>query len=539
MGSDDTDRDARLAAATTGMTLAYWAARQPDVPAFVSADGDRTFAQLNANANRLARALRASGLRAGDSVALMVSNRPEFAEALAAANRAGLRLTTINWHLTGEEVSYIASDCEAKAFIADARFAVAATDAAARSADRVRGAGARGGAEITRIAIGGELDGFDRYDEVLAPHDGSDLDDPVLGSSMLYTSGTTGRPKGVHRDVPSSSAASASLANIFGYVPGGETVHLCTGPLYHAAPLAFSLAGPLNAGAGVVVMDGWSAERTLELIAEHRITHTHMVPTMFHRLLSLPDDVRDKADVSSLRLVLHGAAPCPVHVKQALIEWWGPVVVEYYAATEGVGTFVTSDAWLAKPGTVGKPAAADHITILDDDGIQLPAGEIGTVYLKAPDTGRFAYYKDPDKTASSYHGNYHTMGDVGYLDDDGFLFLTDRSADLIISGGVNIYPAEIEAALLSHPAVGDAAVIGVPNDEWGETVVAVVELQPDVEPTPALAGELIEHCRAHLARFKCPRQVDFVDRLPRHDNGKLYKRRLRDEYRERAAERAS
>jgi long-chain acyl-CoA synthetase len=245
--------------------------------------------------------------------------------------------------------------------------------------------------------------------------------------------------------------------------------------------------------------------------------------------------VRQAADVSSLRTILHGAAPCPVQVKQAIIDWWGPVLVEYYAATEGVGTFVASEEWLTKPGTVGKPARAGNVRILDPvSGDDVPAGEIGTVYLRAPEVGRFDYYGDPAKTESSYRGDYFTLGDVGYLDGDGYLFLTDRSADLIISGGVNVYPAEVEAELLAHPAVGDAAVIGVPDDEWGEVVVAVVEPREGTAPSDALAGELIEHCRAHLARFKCPRRVDFVDELPRTDSGKLYKRRLRDEYRSRA-----
>lgn len=504
-------------AAAQGMVVAHWAAVQPDAPAIVSERGDRTFAELNADANRLVRAWRERGVTAGDSVALMVSNRPEFAAVVAATQRSGLRVTPVNWHLTADEVAYIVADCQARVFVADARFA----DVAAAAATQVPAA-------TVRLAVGGDIAGFEPYEAAVAGHDGTDIHDPVLGRSMLYTSGTTGRPKGVHR---SETPPASGLGALFGYARG-ESLHLCTGPLYHAAPLAFSLSIPITAGVGVVLMDTWSPEETLRLIARHRITHSHMVPTMFHRLLGLPDEVRAAADVSSLRSVLHGAAPCPVSVKRAIIDWWGPVLLEYYAATEGTGTFVASAEWLERPGTVGRPTAPDHVRILDPvSGEPLPPGEVGTVYLRAPKVGRFTYFGDPDKTAASYRGDHFTMGDVGYLDEDGYLFLTDRSADLIISGGVNVYPAEVEAELLGHPAVGDAAVIGVPDPDWGETVVAVVELRDSVEASDSLAGDLIAHCRGRLARFKCPRRVDFTDRLPRTDSGKLYKRRLREQYR--------
>jgi long-chain acyl-CoA synthetase len=282
----------------------------------------------------------------------------------------------------------------------------------------------------------------------------------------------------------------------------------------------------------VVLMERWDAEAALALVESHGITHTHMVPTMFHRLLSLPPYVRERHDVSTLRSVLHGAAPCPVAVKRRMIEWLGPIVWEYYAATEGSGCFVDSATWLARPGTVGRPADG-QVMVGDVDGRALAPGETGLVYLKAPAVGRFEYFRDTDKTESTYRGDYFTLGDVGYVDDDGYLFLTDRSANLIISGGVNIYPAEVDAVLLEHPAVGDAATIGVPDDEWGERVVAVIELQPGREPSPDLARELVDHCRARLAKYKCPQLVEFTDRLPRQDNGKIYKRVLRERFRSR------
>jgi long-chain acyl-CoA synthetase len=511
------DLEEMQAAADRGMLTAYWAARLGDAPAVISEAGNRSWAELNANANRLVRALRARGVQAGDGLALMCSNRPEFFETYAAALRGGFRLTTVNWHLTGEEAGYIVDDCEATAFVADARFAETA-GGAADLAPRLK----------ARIAVGGDIQNFEAWEGVLAAEDGGDIDDPVVGGQMLYTSGTTGRPKGVRRRP--DARGSLGVARLTAYGPGNNHVHLCTGPLYHAAPLAFSLAAPLAMGVPVVVMDGWSAERTLQLVEEHRVSHTHMVPTMFHRLLSLPEATKARYDHSSLMFVLHGAAPCPVAVKQTLIEWLGPIVWEYYAATEGAGTLVGPDEWLKKPGTVGKVNPPDHVRVLDAEGAEVAPGTIGTVYLKAP-AERFEYYKAPEKTASAYSGTHYTLGDVGYVDDDGYLFLTDRSAHLIITGGVNVYPAEVEAVLLGHPAVGDVGVVGRPDDEWGELVVAAVELHEGIEPSDALANELIEWSRDRIAHYKCPSHVVFLAQLPRHDNGKLYKHQLREQLR--------
>lgn len=509
------DQLSRQDAAACGMLLAWTAAQQPDSPALIAPSGNRTYAELNAAANQLARALRRRGLSAGDAVALLCTNRAEFAETVAACQRVGLRLTTINWHLTADEASYIVDDCEAKAFVADARLAAVA-------------AGAMRGARRCEVglSVGGDIAGFERYEAALAAETDTDIDDPSPGSTMLYTSGTTGRPKGVRRKLPPIPPT-----NVGEYRHDGGDVHLCTGPLYHAAPLAFSLSIPIGHGATVVLMEGWDAEEALALIDRHRVTHTHMVPTMFHRLLSVPTEVRDRYDLSSLRHVIHGAAPCPTSVKRRIIEWLGPIVWEYYAATEGVGTFVDSKTWLEHPGTVGKPLVDGLVVVGDDRGEPLPVGEIGLVFLRAPSSGRFDYFKDPAKTADSYRGDYFTLGDVGYFDDEGFLYLTDRSANLIISGGVNIYPAEVDAVLIEHPAVGDVATIGVPNDEWGEEVKAVVELQPGVSPSADLVDQLLAHCRERLAHYKCPRSIDFIDELPRQDNGKIYKRLLRDRYR--------
>lgn len=507
-------------AAVEGRVISWFAATAPERVAVVSDRVTLTYPELDARVNQLVHHLRSRGLRTDDAVALIAPNRAEWVETYAAAQRAGWRITPVNFHLGANEARYIIEDCGARAVVMDASL----TDLEPAAAS----------AEI-KVAIDGtdhaDFAGWDDYESVLAAQPTSAIDDPIRGTIMLYTSGTTGRPKGVSRS-RTDGVATLTEARFSGYLPGA--VHLVTGPLYHTAPLMLSLNTPLHGGATLVLMEQWDAASTLDLIAAHRVTHTHMVPTMFHRLLALPDNVREAADTSTLLAVVHGAAPCPVHVKQRLIEWFGPVVWEYYGATEGAATLVDPKTWLRKPGTVGKPDPIDHVIVGDANAKPLPANTPGNVWIKTARADRFEYHGDPEKTSGAYRGDYFTLGDVGYLDNDGYLFLTDRSAHLIVSGGVNIYPAEVDAVLLEHPAVGDAATIGVPDDEWGESVLAVVEVAEGITADDALAAELIAHCRGRLANFKCPRAIDFVARIPRQDNGKVAKTKLRAEYRERA-----
>jgi len=494
-----------------GRAITYWATVAPERLAIASPYGDRSFAELDARADQLVRGLRGRGITAGDGVALVARNRPEFVEVWAACRRAGLRLTPINWHLTVDEMSYIVSDCEARALVVDSGVAPA-VELGEHHADA-----------LLVLTIGDAPTMGEPYAGVVGTAATGSIDDATPGSLMLYTSGTTGRPKGVRKQ-----PHPPIVDNLAGY--DAESVHLCTGPLYHAAPLNISLISPLSNGAPVVLMDTWTAPETLRLIEHHRVTHTHVVRTMFHRMLALDDETRDAYDLSSLRLVVHGAAPCPVPVKQAMIAWLGPVLVEYYASTEGAGTLVDATTWLRKPGTVGRPYPDDQIIVGDEDAQPVPAGEIGTVWVKSLPGEEFEYFHDPEKTERNQRGAWYTLGDLGYVDEDGYLFLAGRSAELIISGGVNIYPAEIDAVLLEHPAVRDVATIGIPNDEWGEEVLAVVELAAATEPSSATTATLIEHCRERLARFKCPRAIEFVEQLPRQDNGKVYRQVLRDRF---------
>jgi long-chain acyl-CoA synthetase len=507
-----------VAAARKGMSLACYAFDTPERLAVHSPRGNRTFGQLNRAANQLARVLSHAGLDDGDSLALMMSNRPEFVEVFMAALRSGIRLTPINWHLTADEIAYIIDDCDAKCFITEERFA----DSALAAVSVLDGPGQC--LMVSEAVVSGP---FQPYREALDAEDGHDIDEPELGGHMLYTSGTTGRPKGVWRETRTEMVPRWSEPRALTPL---DDVCLLTGPAYHAAPLS-NIAQMLVSGVPVVMMDQWDAEQTLQLIESHGVTHSHMVATMFHRMLRLPEETRDSYDVSSMKDITHGAAPCPVHVKLAMIEWFGPVLNEYYAATEGGGGFtVDSHEWLKKPGTVGKAPAAFDNRILDDDGNEVAQGEIGTIFMKAPERGRFAYYKDDAKTQSSYRGDYFTLGDMGYFDEDGYLFLTGRTAEVIISGGVNIYPQTVDSRIMQHEAVREVCTVGVPNDEWGEEVRTVVELNTGFTASPALGEDIVAFACASLPRYMCPRRVDFADSLPRLPTGKIQRRKVRSPY---------
>lgn len=505
-------------AALSGMTLAVWASIQPHQVAVHDPSGrTHTFEKVNANANRLARLLRARGLKAGDFLALICSNRAEFVEVLAATLRAGIRLTPVNWHLTADEIGYIIRDCDAKAVVGEAR--IAAVGPAALDCPDV----------VVKLAIGGEIDGFESYEEALSQFDGSDISDPVLGNSMMYTSGTTGRPKGVHRHAPPATPPSSTL-ELRGYDPH-TSVQMCAGPAYHAAPLAFDVRAALSAGTPLVFMDKWDSELVLRTISEKKVTHMHLVPIMFQRLLALSDEVKAKYDVSHVKYIVHGAAPCPPDVKHAMIDWFGPILTEYYAGSEGgAGFTITSEEWLRKPGSVGKRPALLGVRILDEEGRDLPNGQPGFIYQQLPPGGGFTYYKDEAKTQANRVDDFFTMGDVGYFDEDDYLFLTGRNAETIISGGVNIYPQEVDNELIKHEAVADSATVGVPDPEWGEQVRGVIMLKPGYEPSEELAQEILSFARARLPGFKVPRKIDFVQDLPRSEAGKIQRNKVRAPY---------
>jgi long-chain acyl-CoA synthetase len=499
--------------------IGLWAiaGRTPDRPALVDPDGRvLTYGELAAEADRIGRGLQNLGLRPGDSVATLLPNGADMVAVYFAAIETGLYIVPLNWHLTAAEAGYILGDCEAAALVAHERFA---------------GTAIQLDGPAKRFAVGA-VPGFQPLAELGRDGAGRPVD-RTAGAPMVYTSGTSGRPKGVRRPLTGADpdvvpAVARWFFGLFGLRPFDGHVHLCGSPLYHTAVLNF-VAISVQFGHTTVLMEGWRPEEMLRLIERHKVTHSHMVPTQFRRLLALPEEVRKAYDLSSMRVMIHGAAPCPQETKRRMLEWWGPVVTEYYAASEGGGTLITADEWLRKPGSVGRPWPGSTVRVLDEDGAEVPAGVTGQVYLQMGDS-TFEYHGDAEKTRRSRAGKLFTVGDIGYLDGDGYLYLCDRGSDLIISGGVNVYPAEIESELSCHPKVADVAVFGIPHEDWGEEIKAVVQPEPGVPAGPELTAELLAFLGQRVARFKLPRTVDYVDELPRDPNGKLYKRRLRDPY---------
>jgi long-chain acyl-CoA synthetase len=492
---------------------------QPDKPAGIMAQTGEalTYAELDAASNQGAHLLRALGLRRGDVLAVLLDNSLEVFEIAWAAQRAGLYLTSVSTKLTAADVRYIVTDAGASVLIASSRFEALASEA-------TRGL-------PVGVILAGDLPGGDSWRSRRARFPRTPIEDQSPGADMLYSSGTTGRPKGVKPPLPSGDLAAPTPLVAMGqslYGMGTESIYLSTSPLYHAAPLRWALTIQ-RLGGTVVVMDAFDAAFALELIERFRITHSTWVPTHFVRLLQSPAAVRDRFDLSSMQAAIHAAAPCPVAIKQAMIAWWGPIIHEYYAGTEQCGiTAIATEEWLRKPGSVGR-AVLGEVKIVGDDGEEAPTGVEGLVYFAGGP--RFEYHNDPEKTAKAHNARgWATLGDVGRLDEDGYLYLTDRKDFMIISGGVNIYPQEIENLLITHPKVADVAVIGAPDPEMGEQVVAVVQARSGVAPGPALADELRSFARERLGGVKTPRRFEFRDQLPREPTGKLMKASLRKEF---------
>lgn len=478
--------------------------------------------ELLAETNKVAHGLAALGLERGDCVAVVMENSAEFYQIYLAVTQCGLYMTPINNHLTGPEIAYIVKDSDAKVFFGSAQFAEACK-AARDELDF----------PSTHSFSLGDVDGFLPFEQLKEGQSTALPDNRSAGQVMNYTSGTTGRPKGVRRPLVEISpdlvaTLGTGFLGMFGVKPEDDNVHICGSPLYHTAVLVFS-GNSLHMGHTVVLMEKWTPEGMLQLIDQYRVTHSHMVPTQFHRLLKLDEEIRNRYDVSSLRTMVHAAAPCPVETKKKMLDWWGDSIFEYYAATEGGGTLVTPQEWRQHPGTVGRPWANADVKIFDENENELGPNEVGTVYMLLGQAD-FKYKDAEKKTRDNRIGNYFTVGDVGELNDEGYLFLRDRKTDMIISGGANLYPAEIEAELIQHPKVADVAVFGIPNDDWGEEIKAVIQPIDGVEAGEALTDEIFEWCGPRLAKMKTPRTIDYLSELPRDPNGKLYKRKLRDPY---------
>jgi len=496
----------------------------PHKPAIIMGESGEmvTYRQLDERSNQGAHLFRSLGLKAGDHIGMMLENNRQFLEIVWAAQRSGLIFTPVSTHLKKSETAYILNNCGARLFIGS----LALSDVAEQIRNESTGV-------ENFYMVGGIKPGFESWEEAVDAQPTTPIADESNGVPMLYSSGTTGQPKGVFvppldADVNTPHPLVASMGKAFGF--SDETVYLSPAPLYHAAPLHYNMMALFQGGTSVI-METFDAEQALRLIEQHHVTHSQWVPIMFIRMLKLPQEVRDAYDVSSMQFAIHAAAPCPVEVKEKMIEWWGEVIVEYYAASEGIGvTIIDSASWLTHKGSVG-PALVGELHILDDDDNELPCGEIGTIYFSG-EQARFKYHDEPGKTAGAYNERgWATTGDVGYVDEEGFLYLTDRKNFMIISGGVNIYPQEIENLLVGHDKVADVAVFGVPHEEFGEEVKAVVEPMNWVDATDETAIEILEWLRERISHIKMPRSLDFHPKLPRMDNGKLYKRHLVEEYR--------
>jgi long-chain acyl-CoA synthetase len=507
--------------------MGFWKIAEADPGHLAVVDPDyreMTYGELAELTNRIGHGLRALGLRRGDQVTTVLPNGFEQIAVALAAFQIGLYYTPVNWHLVGPEIAYIVNDSETKVLIVSERFGTEAVRVLAET-----------DLPATHRFSVGAVDGFRPFAELVDGQPSIRPEDRSTGAFMFYTSGTTGRPKGVRRALPDvdpdvMGAASGGLFALFACRPHDGNVHITQAPLYHTAVNSWTSTS-LQIGHSVVLMDRWTAEGALERIDRYKVTQSHMVPTMFNRLLQLPDEVRNRYDVSSLRSMVHAAAPCPVETKRKMIEWWGDAIWEYYAATEGGGTYVSAEEWLEHPGTVGRPWPNSEVLVVDEEGEPCLPFVSGTIYMRMAGN-QFEYYKDEAKTAKSRlkESGFWTVGDVGYFDDQGYLFLNDRSNDMIIVGGVNIYPAEIEGALHQHPAVADVAVFGIPNEDTGEEIKAVIELRAGWEPGDATTKAIMDFCRDNIAKQKHPRSIDYTTEMPRDPNGKLYKRKLRDPY---------
>jgi long-chain acyl-CoA synthetase len=505
----------------------WWiAADHPDLPAIVDSPSGTTltFGELAGRAHQLVHALRARGIGSGSIVAYVLPNDADVVWWQLAMEEAGIHAVALNPALSSDEIGSVLEHAGAAGLVVGQQYA-----------SHVAGLTGPALPEL-RVVVGGDLAGYVRYEDLVAGFGHEEPADRQFGTPISYSSGTTGKPKAIaHGGLGGDPSVIADQRKLFSRAFQFQPltgVHLVSAGMHHGGCQGF-YHGALNVGQALAIMGRFDAERTLTMISRHRVTTAYMVPTQFVRLLRLPPQVRAAYDVSSLQVVVHSAAPCPVEVKRQMMDWWGPVIWETYGGMEGAATIAKPHRWLQKPGTVGRAVRGMTVKVLDDAGREMSAGELGIVYLE-PDRPTFEYRNDPGLTASVHLGRAFTLGDVGLLDEDGYLFLRDRVKDMIISGGVNIYPAEAEAVLTEHPAVGDVAVIGIPDAEWGESVKAVVELAEGYRSSDELGAELIAFCRGRLAGYKCPRSVDFVAQLPRTDGGKLFKRLLRDEYRQMA-----